>query len=79
MCQGQNFSAVPLETISENAWASFNRRPVPTLDFAAPGPQASLWAPTTMYRSEKQKRATHNHTVFILRQGLISSTDWHPI
>lgn len=44
----KTFSTVPFEIISENTWASFNRRPVPTLDFATPGPQASLWAPTTM-------------------------------
>lgn len=39
--------------------ASSTRTLVPTVDEAKPGPQASLWAPITTYRSKIKLRFTH--------------------
>lgn len=45
---------LPCFTMSEITWASSNNMAVPTPALAAPGPQESLWAPITTYRSIKE-------------------------
>jgi hypothetical protein len=79
MFEGLKICTLPVKTISENVRASSNRRAVPTLDFAAPGPQESLWAPTTMYRSKGEKKKTlHNQLLnvsLILKSRITTSVE----
>lgn len=53
--------------MSEMTRASSNKMAVPTPALAAPGPQESLWAPSTTYRSVKGDKIKTSAASFTLQ------------